>query len=196
MQWYYSKNGTQLGPVPQAELVAKLASGEVSLYDLVWKDGMADWIPASRVPELSSSSAQAPTAPAPPPAPVPADPSSATPYVPPASNPVPQPYSPVPGPVPGAGKATASLVLGIVALVTGLCGCYGLVIAITCGILAIVFGNQVKKEAALNPALHGELGKVKAGIITAWIGIGISVVFTIVLFALGAVSAAMQQGSP
>lgn len=52
MQWYYSKNGTQLGPVPQSELASKLASGEVSSSDLVWKDGMADWIPASQVSEL------------------------------------------------------------------------------------------------------------------------------------------------
>ena len=62
MQWYYSKNGTQLGPVAQGELIAKLASGEVSPSDLVWKDGMADWIPASRVPELAGSS-QPPSAP-------------------------------------------------------------------------------------------------------------------------------------
>lgn len=194
MQWYYSKNGTQLGPVSQAELAAKLASGEVSLYDLVWKEGMGDWIPASRVPELSSTT-QAAAASPPPPAPAPADPSSAaTPYVPPASNPVPQPY--YPGPVPGSGKATASLVLGIVALVTGLCGCYGLLFAVVCGVLAIVFGGQVKKEAELNPALQGELGKAKAGIIMAWIGIGISVVFTIVLIAMGVVSTALQQGTP
>lgn len=55
MQWYYSKNGTQLGPVGQGELIAKLASGEVSASDLVWKDGMADWIPASQVAELRSA---------------------------------------------------------------------------------------------------------------------------------------------
>lgn len=53
MQWYYSKNGTQLGPVSQADLISKLTSGEVSSSDLVWKDGMGDWIPASQVSELA-----------------------------------------------------------------------------------------------------------------------------------------------
>ena len=34
-------------------MVAKLASGEVSPADLVWKEGMPDWIPASKVAELN-----------------------------------------------------------------------------------------------------------------------------------------------
>jgi hypothetical protein len=55
MQWYYSQNGTQLGPVSQAELQAKIASGEVSASEMVWKDGMSDWTPASRLPEFAIS---------------------------------------------------------------------------------------------------------------------------------------------
>jgi len=55
MQWYYSKNGTQLGPVTQAELSAKIASGEVSATELVWKDGMSDWTPAANLPEFAYS---------------------------------------------------------------------------------------------------------------------------------------------
>jgi len=57
MQWYYSKNGVQLGPVGMAELRAKLATGEVSPAELVWRDGMADWVPASQVPELMGQTA-------------------------------------------------------------------------------------------------------------------------------------------
>jgi hypothetical protein len=53
MQWYYSKNSTQLGPVSQDELRAKLASGEVSPADLVWRDGLPDWKPASEMAELA-----------------------------------------------------------------------------------------------------------------------------------------------
>lgn len=57
MQWYYSKNGTQLGPVGEHDLRSKLASGEISQTDLVWRDGMADWLPAAKVPELAVVSA-------------------------------------------------------------------------------------------------------------------------------------------
>lgn len=57
MQWYYSKNNSQLGPVEEEELRAKLASGEISTTDLVWRDGMPDWLAAARVPEFSSLTA-------------------------------------------------------------------------------------------------------------------------------------------
>lgn len=52
MHWYYSKDGHQNGPVAESELRAKLASGEISRANLVWKDGMPDWLPASAVAEL------------------------------------------------------------------------------------------------------------------------------------------------
>ncbi|MCF7675936.1 MAG: CD225/dispanin family protein [Akkermansiaceae bacterium] len=52
MQWYYSKNGTQLGPVEQGELISKMASGEVAPGDLVWREGMVDWQPSAQVNEL------------------------------------------------------------------------------------------------------------------------------------------------
>jgi hypothetical protein len=54
MQWYYSKNGTQLGPITENEILAKRASGEISSIDLVWKKGMADWRPAGNIAELAS----------------------------------------------------------------------------------------------------------------------------------------------
>jgi hypothetical protein len=54
MQWYYSKDGMQLGPVTDAEIRGKIASGEISPSDLVWKEGMRDWLPAGQVGELSA----------------------------------------------------------------------------------------------------------------------------------------------
>ena len=167
MQWYYSKNGTQLGPVTGDELRDKLASGEIFQTDLIWKEGMADWLPVSRVPEFSPSSLSDEGLPGqlPPP-------------------PQGYPAGPYMGPV-TSGKATASMVLGIVGLVFGLCGCYGLVISVPCCILAIVFGGQVKAEAARNPGLAGELGKVKGGIIMGWIGLGISILVTAGLIFIG-----------
>lgn len=73
MQWYYSKNGTQLGPVAESELRAKLAAGEISQIDMVWRDGMTDWLPVAKIPELSIPPAATLRAPA-----------QASPYQPPA----------------------------------------------------------------------------------------------------------------
>lgn len=55
MQWYYSKNGVQLGPISEGEIRGKIASGEILVTDLVWRDGMRDWLPAAKVPELSGA---------------------------------------------------------------------------------------------------------------------------------------------
>ncbi len=60
MQWYYSKHGTQLGPVDISDLRNKIAIGEVAPTDLVWRDGMPDWVPSSRVPELQPAAAGPP----------------------------------------------------------------------------------------------------------------------------------------
>ncbi len=75
MKWYYSKNNTQLGPVEESELQAKLATGEVTPADLVWREGMGDWLPAGNVPELARPAATSLDRPA-------------------AGNPPPSPYAP------------------------------------------------------------------------------------------------------
>lgn len=79
MQWFYSKNGTQLGPISGDELRAKLGSGEVSPADLVWREGMSDWQPSAKVPELASVAAL---------------PSATSPIPPSLGNVPPSPYSP------------------------------------------------------------------------------------------------------
>lgn len=63
MSWYYSKNGTQLGPVTEQELSEKASSGEISSSDLIWKEGMPDWKPLAQVSEFSGmvSQVSAPT---------------------------------------------------------------------------------------------------------------------------------------
>ncbi|MFK7850841.1 MAG: CD225/dispanin family protein [Akkermansiaceae bacterium] len=54
MSWFYSKNGTQMGPVSTEELSSKAASGEVLNTELIWKEGMPDWKPLSEVPEFAA----------------------------------------------------------------------------------------------------------------------------------------------
>ena len=74
--------------------------------------------------------------------------------------------------VPGetAGKATASLILGILSL-------------ILCSLLApvaIIYGNQAKEEIAANPGLGGR-GLAQAGVILGWIGVAVMVIGLIVV---------------
>lgn len=45
MNYYVAKNGAQLGQMPEAEVIRRMQSGELSLTDLFWTDGMKDWLP-------------------------------------------------------------------------------------------------------------------------------------------------------
>jgi hypothetical protein len=53
MTWFYSKNGQQLGPISEEEFSNKCASGEILTTDLVWKEGMNDWLSLAKVTGLS-----------------------------------------------------------------------------------------------------------------------------------------------
>ena len=55
MSWYYSKNGTQLGPISEEEMSAKVKVGEIAPTDLIWQEGMADWKPAGQVSAIQGN---------------------------------------------------------------------------------------------------------------------------------------------
>jgi hypothetical protein len=69
-QWYYSQGGQQLGPVSEEQLLQWRAAGRVGPNDLVWSEGMTDWVPAGQVPQLQAHAAGEPAAPVAPHAPV------------------------------------------------------------------------------------------------------------------------------
>ena len=62
--WYYAPAGSERqGPVTEAQLKDLLAGGQLSLTDLVWSEGMASWVAAGTVPEISGApAANAPAA--------------------------------------------------------------------------------------------------------------------------------------
>lgn len=65
-EWYYARDGQQLGPVSIEALSQLIAVGTVAPQDLVWREGMAQWTPASSLPELYQPSPDAgPTSAAP-----------------------------------------------------------------------------------------------------------------------------------
>lgn len=113
MQWYYSKGAIQLGPLSQGELAAKIASGEITPVDLVWREGMAAWLPVASMPELNASEP------------------SQSPYTPPSvRDNAPQYLQFIPR---TCGLATASLICGILGFL-----CFpGGIAAIVCGHLAL-----------------------------------------------------------
>lgn len=95
--------------------------------------------------------------------------------------------------IPGKGKATASLVLGIISLVCGIFGSFLItaLIGIGCGIAGIILGSQAKKEL---PEGYPS-GTAKGGLICSIIGLVLSaIVFVACVICAGAIGAAGAAG--
>lgn len=52
-QWHCQIGRQKYGPVGQDVLQSWIAQGRVSSQDLVWSEGMAQWVSAGSIPELS-----------------------------------------------------------------------------------------------------------------------------------------------
>lgn len=57
--WYYSKGSERLGPVSLDALVAEMTAGRVRDHDLLWREGMEAWMPASEVMDVQKAVADA-----------------------------------------------------------------------------------------------------------------------------------------
>jgi hypothetical protein len=54
--WFYVRDGKQQGPVPDADIAGLVASGQLRPTDLVWREGLGDWMPAAQAPGLTWTS--------------------------------------------------------------------------------------------------------------------------------------------
>jgi hypothetical protein len=180
-EWYYGRNGERGGPVELSQLQAMAQRGELKPDDLVWRAGMADWLPASTVTEVAGAFQQVRPQPVQPQqpqqpwqAPQPQQPQQQYPTGQPYN-----PYSPHGGPMQqqmmaSNGAATASMVLGIVSLVGCICG-------LPLGIAAIVVGMAARK----NPVNQGQ---ATAGIVMGIISTAISGLYWLIAMIGAAVS--------
>jgi hypothetical protein len=145
-QWHYGSSAGQHGPVEENELRAMIAAGNLGPETLVWRDGMRDWQPLGRVPELGANS----------------------PYS--QGPPVPGYYPPI---VPTSGLAIASMICGIAGYFT--CYFVGLVgiPAVICGHMAL---NRINtspypmggRGMAISGLILGYLGiLITLGIVTS-----------------------------
>ncbi len=55
MDWYYSQNSQQAGPVSQEELAELFRNGTVNPTDLVWNETMAEWTPIGKVAAFATA---------------------------------------------------------------------------------------------------------------------------------------------
>ncbi len=150
--WYHGDNGQQNGPLDDDGIRQAISDGKLTPYTLVWREGMAGWMPLLQVPELSGGSVvlgysgQAP-------------PQYAVPY----------------GAMPGAtpGLAIASMVCGIV----GIFFCYlsGLL-----GLPAVICGHMALNRISQSPVPLGGRGMAITGLILGYLGILVSLAFVVI----------------
>ena len=50
--WYYARGETRKGALSTGQMKALAAAGKIRPDDLVWKEGMENWLPAGEIPEL------------------------------------------------------------------------------------------------------------------------------------------------
>lgn len=53
--WYHTRNGEQVGPVTLDEVRRRASAGELTPTDMVWREGMPDWIDARLAPEVAAA---------------------------------------------------------------------------------------------------------------------------------------------
>jgi len=56
-QWYCSREGKPFGPYDAHQITQMIASRELWPNDLLWCDGMAEWLYAAQIPEFSAVAA-------------------------------------------------------------------------------------------------------------------------------------------
>ena len=113
--WYFGENGQQIGPLDEPAFQQAIQQGRVTRQTLVWREGMAQWVPFAAVPELFPGG------------------QTISPYSPPMT----AAGSYVPGMIlpRTSGLAIASMVCGIVSIF--LCQFVGAVPALICGHMAL-----------------------------------------------------------
>jgi predicted Zn finger-like uncharacterized protein len=51
--WHIVVDGEQVGPIPEADVRARVERGEIRADTYIWKEGFADWLKLSAVPEFA-----------------------------------------------------------------------------------------------------------------------------------------------
>lgn len=182
MEWYYSNNGQQAGPVSQDQLAELYRNGTVKPFDLVWNETMTEWTPIGSVDAFAAYAPAPPLAAAPAPTEAPPTLSAAPPL---AAAPMAGSvsYSPQFGAAPRKTDALAitSLVLGILSMI-----CCGM--GVVTGIPAVICGHIATGRMKKDPNLQGK-GLAVAGLIMGYLGIVVSVVYLIYVVAFGGMAA-------
>ncbi len=147
--WFVARGETHHGPLQAADLQRMIDAGELGPNSLIWKNGLADWVPASQVSGLWFGTA--------------AGPSAAIPAA--ASHPTPTTSSPAYPQQPAqiSALAVASLVLGLLWLLG------------IGSLLATIFGAVASSQISRSGGTLTGRGLALAGLILGILGLAVAI---------------------
>ncbi|WP_051946903.1 DUF4190 domain-containing protein [Verrucomicrobium sp. BvORR106] len=199
MQYHLGRDGSPLGEFPESEIRDGLSTGRFQATDLAWCAGMSDWKPLSEVlpqaASLSAAPSQGPSSPAdaevlrPDVAPTLSLAKASPAGVPPTPGWPAQSYPPAHvgmGVMPTPGTAIASLVLGIISLVTCSLGVVLVIPGLICGHLAL---NQIKAPGSQ----YSGKALAMTGLILNYVWLGAVVLGVIIIIAFGLLGVILEQ---
>ena len=174
MQIHIGRAGEPLGTFTETEAIDGLSSGRFLPNDLAWREGMSEWRPLGEVV----------SAPVPPAAASPAPPvwNPAVQY----SGPMAQGSVGIPV-LPTPGTAIASLILGLLSLITCYFGFLFSIPGVICGHLAL---SAIKRSGAQ----YEGRGLALAGLIMNYLWLGIAVLLLLIFILVGAVASLQKPG--
>ena len=154
-QWHCVVSGQQYGPLSEDVLQKWAREGRIGAGDMVWTEGMEQWVPLQSVPELAAAADSR------------------------WRGPMPGQLSASPEST-GRGMAVAGMILGIV----GLSLFCALAAAVPCGILACVFGGMaIKKYRVSGGNRRKAMAGIICGAIAIAVSILLQLVLLMVSFA-------------
>lgn len=153
MMWYYEINGGQHGPVEADEIHRRLNSGELSAATLIWREGMANWMPLGQVPDLTRTQSSGGMMPQPQPG---------------------QPMNPAMMQPGLNGLALGSMITGLLSLLMMVMCVGGLF-----GIPAVILGHMGRSQIRRNPVPQSGDGLAITGLITGYLSIVLTIGFVI-----------------
>jgi hypothetical protein len=139
MNWFYAKDGQQIGPVEFSEIERLRSEGQLTNDTLVWQQGMANWVKLSSLPKTSTGAPEASTL-----TPVPPQPASGA----------AQPVQAESTPLPDYGDILCWGILGI------LLPCAGLAVYIALIVLHVLEFSAVRKAMAQGRLKDSDYGKI------------------------------------
>lgn len=161
--WFYSQANERIGPVPLDALVEEMVAGRVKDHDLLWTEGLPNWVPASEVLEVQKAVADARMSLA------------------------------APGwtPQPRMAQAPQMNTMALTSMILGICSIVMGTMILT-GLPAVICGHIARRQIRESPHTTGGDGMALAGLILGYLSIlmTLAVVGILVFLFLGVAAAA------